>query len=141
MFSNWLLLVKLNQIHRRQNWLSIFSDEICFHIHVRGKSLRDRNLIRNYFNRRVLVASGLKRSEGAISFSKKPNELCDRICLIIHEKHAAKDTKRFDDESLVMVDKLLEKNALLPVHTKMIWQTFHLWNFFDLMTLFLDQVL
>ena len=37
-------------------------DEIRFEIHSRGKSLSDRSLLRNYFNTRALLASGLKTS-------------------------------------------------------------------------------
>ena len=75
-----------------------FMDEICFDVHGRGKSLRDDNLIKNYFDKRAILASGLKRSERTIFLSSNPNELWARLCLIIQEKQAGKDTTRFDDE-------------------------------------------
>ena len=37
-----------------------FMDEIHFDIHSQGKILRDRNLIKNYYNKRAIFASGLK---------------------------------------------------------------------------------
>ena len=50
-----------------------FLDERHFDIHATGKSSKDKSLLKNYFNRRVTLASGLK----TIFFSEKPNELCD----------------------------------------------------------------
>ena len=37
-----------------------FLDEMHFDIHTKGKSSRDKNLIKNYFNKRTILASGLK---------------------------------------------------------------------------------
>ena len=61
-------------------------DEIRFDVRSRGKSLRGRILKKNVFNKRALSASGFKKSERTIFPSKNPNDLCDRLCLIVQEK-------------------------------------------------------
>ena len=85
-----------------------FMDEISYDIQARGKSLRNRNLIKNYFNKRGINASGLNRSERNIFLSGNPNHLCDRLCLISQEKQAGNDTNKFDNEILALIDNLLE---------------------------------
>ena len=49
-----------------------FTDEMPFDTHARGKSLGDRNLMKNYNIKRALLASGLK---GDI-----PHEASDSKC-------------------------------------------------------------
>ena len=71
-----------------------FRDEIRFDIHGRGKSLRYRNLLKNYFFKGAILASGLKRSTKTIFILENPNELCGKVCWIIQEKQAGNDTKR-----------------------------------------------
>ena len=95
-------------------------DEIRFDIHARVKSLRDRNLIKYYFNKRAILASVFKRSEGTIFVSENPNELCDRLCLIIQEKRAGNDTTRFHNEFVGIIDKLLDYKRITPLNTKKI---------------------
>ena len=63
-----------------------FMVEILFDIHAGGKYLRDKNFMKNYFNKRAILASGLKRSETIIFPSQNPNDLGDRLCLRIQEK-------------------------------------------------------
>ena len=89
-----------------------FLVEIHFEIYARGKSLRDRNLAKNFFNKRAVLASGLKRSETVIFLSQSPNELCKRLCLINQEKQAGNDANRFDNESTAINDKLLEYKCI-----------------------------
>ena len=60
-----------------------FLDEMHFNIKTTSKSTRDKTLIDNYYNKRALVASGLQE---VIFLSENPNELCDRLSLIIQEK-------------------------------------------------------
>ena len=74
--------------------------------------MRDRNLTENYFNKRAVLASGLKRSETAIFLSQSPNELCKRLCLINQEKQAGNDSNRFDNESIAINDKSLEYKCI-----------------------------
>ena len=55
-----------------------FMDEM--HFDTQGKSTRDKNLIKNYFNKSDLLASGLQE---VIFLSEDANELRDRLCLIV----------------------------------------------------------
>ena len=62
--------------------------------------------MKNYSIKRAILALGLKRSEKTIFFSQKPNEICDRLCLVIQEKRAGNDTNRYDKEIIAIDDKL-----------------------------------
>ena len=59
-----------------------FMKEMHFNIHSRGKKFEDKNLIKNYLNKRSILASGLK----TIFFSKTPKELCDELKLLLQGK-------------------------------------------------------
>ena len=70
--------------------------------------------MKHYFNKRAILASGFKRSDRTISLSENPNELYDKLCLIIQEKQGGNDTNRFDDEIVAKFDKLLEYKYITP---------------------------
>ena len=74
--------------------------------------MRDRNLTKNYFNKRTIIASVLKGSETTIFFSQDPHELCDRLCLIIQEKQAGIDTTRIDNETVAIFNKFLDYKCI-----------------------------
>ena len=82
-------------------------NEIHFDTDARGKSLRDRYLIRICFMKRASLTSGLKISLRTIFLSEKINERCNTICLILREKQAGSDANRLDSEIFAIVDKLL----------------------------------
>ena len=79
-----------------------FRVETHFYIRAQIKHLRDRNLMKNIFNRRAIFASGLKRSETFLS--ENPSKICDRLCLITHEKQTGKDTISFEKEYVSIID-------------------------------------
>ena len=60
-----------------------FSDEMHFDIHAKGKRSIDKNLTKNFYNKRAIIASGLQE---VVFLSENPNELCKRLCLINQEK-------------------------------------------------------
>ena len=60
----------------------IFLDEMHIDMYAKSKRTRDTNLIKNYYNKRILLASGLHE---AILLSENPNELCDRLRSRIRE--------------------------------------------------------
>ena len=95
-------------------------DEMHFDTHAWGKSLRDRNPIKNYFIERAILASELKRSETAIFLWKKPKELCDRLRMIIPEKQTGSATKIFYEGIVAITHKLLEYNCIIPSQHKKI---------------------
>ena len=53
-----------------------FMHEMNFDIHTTGKNSRDRKLLKNYYNKRNLLASGLQE---VIFLSKNSNKICDRL--------------------------------------------------------------
>ena len=83
-------------------------DEMHFDEKSRRKNLGAKIFLVNYFKKRTILASRLKRSETTIFYSEEPNEVCDRLCLIIQEKQAGIDTERFDNEISAIIDELLE---------------------------------
>ena len=56
-----------------------FLDQMYFYINATGKIKRERNLKRNYYNKRAIFACGLK----TLSLSQNPNELCNRLKLLL----------------------------------------------------------
>ena len=67
-----------------------FMDEMHFQTHARRKSLSDRILIKNYFNKRAILVSGLKKSVRTNFPSENLYELCERFCLITQEKQGGR---------------------------------------------------
>ena len=55
-----------------------FLDEMHFNKRATGKSNSDRTLIKNYYNKTSILASGLR----TVFISENPDELCDRIKLL-----------------------------------------------------------
>ena len=74
-------------------------DEMHFDIHAKGKSSRDKHLIKNYYNKKAIIASGLK----TIYFSENPNKLCDRLKIMLQEKQPAKNSNPSIEEILAIM--------------------------------------
>ena len=83
------------------------------HFDVRGqgrKSTRDRTLIYLLNSPGLMVsASGVSKT---IFLSSDPDELCNRLKLILQKKHAGINSDLINDEIVAIVDKLLEYNCL-----------------------------
>ena len=75
---------------------------------VGNKSTRDRTLI-NLLNSPRIMASGVSKT---IFLSSDPNELCDRLKLLLQEKHAGNNSDIISDEIVAIVDKLLEYKCI-----------------------------
>ena len=78
-----------------------FAKEMHFDLNARGnKSTRDRKLIK------LLNSPGLMVSAAGVSktifLSSDPNELCDRLKLILQEKHAGNNFDIINDEILLL---------------------------------------
>ena len=71
---------------------------------VGNKSTRDRTLI-TLLNSPAIMASGVSNT---IFLSSDPDELCDRLKLLLQEKHAGNNSDIFNDEIVAIIDKLLE---------------------------------
>ena len=75
---------------------------------VGNKSTRDKTLIK-LLNSPAIMASGISRT---IILSSDPNELCDRLRLLLQEKQSGNNSDIINDEIVARVDKLLEYNCI-----------------------------
>ena len=83
---------------------------------VGNKSTRDRTLI-SLLNSPAIVASGFSKT---IILSSDPNELCDRLKLLLQEKHGGNNSNLIDEEIVSIVDKLLEYKCISKKQHKQI---------------------
>ena len=88
-----------------------FAKEMPFDVRAQGnKSTRDRKLIK------LLESPGLMVSASGVSetifLSSNPNELCDRLKLLLEEKHAGNNSDIINDEIVAIIDKLLEYKCI-----------------------------
>ena len=75
-----------------------------------NKSTRDRKLIKLFNSPSLMVSSsGLSKT---LFLSSDPNELCDRLKLLLQEKHAGNNCDIINDEIVTTVDKLLEYKCI-----------------------------
>ena len=96
-----------------------FAKEIHFDTKAQGnKSTRDRTL-RKLLKSPVLMisASGVSKT---IILSSDPDEICNRIKLLLQEKHAANNSDIINDEIAAIVDKLLEYKCISKKQHKQI---------------------
>ena len=83
---------------------------------VGNKSTRDRTLI-NLLNSTAIMASGITKT---IFLSSDPDELCDRLKLLLQEKHAGNNSDIINEEIVAIVDKLLEYKCISKKEHKQI---------------------
>ena len=88
-----------------------FSKEMHFDQKAIGKkSIRDRTLIKLLNSPGLMVsASGVSKT---IFLSSDPDELCERLKLLLQEKHAGNNSDIITDEIVAIVDKLLEYKCI-----------------------------
>ena len=83
---------------------------------VGNKSTRDRKLIK-LLNSPAILASGVSET---LFLSSDPNELCDRLKLLLQEKHADNTSNIINEEIVAIVDKLFEYKCLSKKQHKQI---------------------
>ena len=83
---------------------------------VGNKSTRDRTLI-TLLNSPAIMASGVSNT---IFLSSDSNELCDRLKLLLQEKHAGNNSDINHQEIVAIVDKLLEYKCISKKQHKQI---------------------
>ena len=71
-------------------------------------SIRHNSMIR-LLNQTPITASGFTKT---IFLSSDPNELCDRLKLLLQEKHGGNNSNLIDEEIVIIVDKLLEYKCI-----------------------------
>ena len=93
-----------------------FAKEMNFNIREKGnKSDRDKSIIRLLRSPRIM-ASGVT----TIFLSENADELCDRLKLLLQEKHAGNNSDLINDEIVAIVDKLLEYKCISKKQHKQI---------------------
>ena len=86
-----------------------FVKEMNFNIRQKGnKSDRDKSIIRLLRSPRIM-ASGVSKT---IFLSENADELCDRLKLLLQEKHAGNNSDIINEEIVAIVDKLLEYKCI-----------------------------
>ena len=96
-----------------------FAKEMHFDTKALGnKSIRDRKLIK-LLNSPGLIVSASSLSK-AIFLSSDPNELCDRLKLLLQEKQSGNNSDIINDEIVVIIDKLLEYKCITKTQHKQI---------------------
>ena len=65
----------------------------------------------------AILASGISKT---MTLSSNPNELCDRLRLLLQEKHAGNNSDIINDELVAIVDKLLEYKCISKKQHKQI---------------------
>ena len=94
-----------------------FAKEMHFDPKASGnKSTRDRTLI-NLLNSPRIIASGVSKTK---FLSSDPDELCERLKLLLQEKHAGNNSDIINEEIVVIIDKLLEYKCITKKQHKQI---------------------
>ena len=83
---------------------------------VGNKSTRDRTLI-TLLNSPAITGLGVSNT---IFLSSDPDELCDRLKLLLHEKHAGNNSDIINVEIVAIIDKLLEYKCISKKQHKQI---------------------
>ena len=105
-----------------------FAKEMNFNIKKKGnKSNRDRSIIR-LLESPAIMASVISKT---MFLSENPNELCDRLRLILQEKHAGNNSDLINGEIVAIVDKLLEYKCITKKEHKQIFTRCNLLNIFE----------
>ena len=102
-----------------------FAKEMNFDQKAIGKkSTRDKTLIKLLKSPGLMVsASGISKT---IFLSSDPDELCDRLKLLLQEKHAGNISNIINEEIVAIVDKLFEYKC---ISKKQHEQILYNWNF------------
>ena len=96
-----------------------FAKEMRFDMKAPGrKSTRDNTLITLLKSPGLMVsASGVSKT---IFLSSDPDELCNRLKLLLQQKQAGNNSEIINDETVVIVDKLLEYKCITKKQHKQI---------------------
>ena len=84
--------------------------------------VRHKSMI-SLLNQPPITASGF-----TIILSSNPNEICDRLKLLLQEKHAGNNSNLIDEEIVAIVDKLLEYKCISKKQHKQILIKYNLLN-------------
>ena len=83
---------------------------------TRRPSVRHNSMIR-LLDQPAIMASGISKT---IILSSDPNELCDRLKLLLQEKHGGNNSNLTDEKNVAIIDKLLEYKCISKKQHKQI---------------------
>ena len=94
-----------------------FAKEMNYDTKSTGKpSVRYNSMIR-LLDQPAIMASGVSKT---MFLSSNPNELCDRLKLLLQEKHGGNNSNLIDEEFVAIIDKLLEYKCISKKQHKQI---------------------
>ena len=94
-----------------------FGKQMKYKLKNKGRpSIRHNSMIR-LLNQPPIMASGFSKT---IFLSSDPNELCNRLKLLLQEKHAGNNSDIFNGEIIAIIDKLLEYKCISKKQHKQI---------------------
>ena len=86
-----------------------FAKEMNYDIKSPGRPSTRHNSMVRLLDQPAIMASGILKK---IILSSDPNELCDRLRLLLQEKHAGNNSDIINNEIVAIVDKLLEYKCI-----------------------------
>ena len=94
-----------------------FAKEMRYDTKSTGRpSTRHESMIR-LLDKPAIMASGISKT---IILSSDPNELCDRLRILLEEKHAVNNSDIVNEEIVAIIDKLLEYKCISKKQHKQI---------------------
>ena len=94
-----------------------FAKEMKYDSKSTGRPSVRHNSIVKLLDQPAIMASGVSKT---IILSSDPNELCNRLKLLLQEKHAGNNSNIINDEIIAIVDKLLEYKCISKKQHKQI---------------------
>ena len=94
-----------------------FAKEMNYDIKSTGRPSTRHNSMIRLLDQPAIMASGISKT---IILSSDPNELCDRLKLLLQEKHAGNNSDIIMDEIVAIIDKLLEYKCISKKQHKQI---------------------
>ena len=94
-----------------------FAKEMKYDTKSTGRPSVRHNSMVKLLDQPVIMASGFSKT---IILSSDPNELCDRLKLLLQEKHGGNNSDIINDEIVAIVDKLLEYKCISKKQHKQI---------------------
>ena len=94
-----------------------FAKEMNYDTKSTGRPSTRHNSMIRLLDQPAIMASGISKT---IILSSDPNELCDRLKLLLQEKHAGNNSDIINDEIFAIVDKLLEYKCISKKQHKQI---------------------
>ena len=78
------------------------------------KNSRDKNLKKNYYNKRAILESGLR----IIYFFENPSDICGKLKLLLQEKRTGNNSNKINQENFAIFDKKKEYKCITPTQQR-----------------------